>query len=306
MGADAAMSERDVEVNRITVRYTTWGQHSRPGRTVLLVHGLTSNRRAWAKIAPALAARGWFVVAPDLRGRGASSKPPHGYSIPHHASDLLALCDALQLPTVSAVGHSLGAQITLFLAAIYPDRVNRIVLVDAGARFPPDVLDAIAASLARLDIVYPSLDAYLQAMAQAPIHTWNPFWEQYYCYDAQIHPDGTVTSRVPRSAIEEEIAVRLKAMDLDGLCGSIRVPTLVVRATVGLLGPDRGLVLPREEADHLARAIPGCRVVNVADTNHYTVLLSDELQQEVVAFLEEGAGIGGGPLLERSGPFPAG
>ena len=89
-----AHTEQDVEVNGITLHCTTWGERT-AGRTVLLVHGLTGNGRAWAALAPQLAARGWFVVAQDLRGRGRSSKPPHGYGIPYHADGLLALCDAL-------------------------------------------------------------------------------------------------------------------------------------------------------------------------------------------------------------------
>src|SRR2546421_5320288 len=197
MNANTAETPHFQEVNGVNLHYVTWGEFTRPERAVLLVHGLTASHLEWPRLGPSLAERGWYAIAPDLRGRGQSDKPPHGYGIPYHANDLLALCDALGLPTVHVVGHSLGAQVTIFLAAIHPQRVGRIVLVDAGGKLPADAISAIAPALARLGTVYPSLDAFLQTMQQAPVYQWNTFWERYYRYDAEVHTDGTVTSRVP-------------------------------------------------------------------------------------------------------------
>jgi pimeloyl-ACP methyl ester carboxylesterase len=237
-------------------------------------------------LGPALAAQGWYVVAPDLRGRGLSAKPPHGYGIAFHADDLLTLCDALDLPAAHIVGHSLGAVIGLYLAALYPRRVRKLVMVDAGGKIPEDSALAIAASLARLGTVYPSLEAYLDLVRQAPLFQWNPFWEQYFRYDAQVHADGTVTSRVLRSVVEEESAA-LVATRTEILPGLVHTPTLVARAALGTLGPDRGIILPREEAERLRTLIAGSRVVEVPDTNHYTIILSDVFRDTVGAFLAE-------------------
>lgn len=285
----ATHAGQDVEVNGITIHYTTWGE-AVAGHTVLLVHGLTGNGRAWSALAPRLASRGWSVVAPDLRGRGHSSKPAHGYGIPYHADDLLALCDALELPHVALVGHSLGAQIGLYLTALYGERIEKLVLIDAGGPFPEDTVAAITASLKRLETVYPSLAAYLETMSASPIHSWETFWEEYYRYDAEHHPDGSVTSRVPKAAIDEELRVLDLAIRLDLLPEQVRVPTLIARATVGMLGPDRGLILPVEQAGRLAEAIPDSRVVEVEGTNHYTILTSERLHSEVADFLDGARG----------------
>src|SRR5437763_17112834 len=166
--AISASNAYDLAVNGITLRYVTWGQISRPERAVLLIHGLTSNSQVWNRLGPILAAQGCFALAPDLRGRGLSARPPHGYGIPYHANDLLALCDALGLPTVHVVGHSLGAQVTIFLAAIHPQRVGRIVLVDAGGKLPADASSAIAPASARLRTVYHSLAAFLPTVQPPP------------------------------------------------------------------------------------------------------------------------------------------
>lgn len=284
MSEDLSMIPHDLHVNGINLHYVTWGEFTRPERAVLLVHGLTSNSQAWAQLGPALAEQGWYAIAPDLRGRGLSDKPPHGFGIPYNANDLLALCDALSLPRVHYIGHSLGAFIGLFFTGIHAQRVGRLLLVDAGGRTPADALQAIAPSLSRLGQVYPSLDAYLKDRSRSPVHDWNPLWEAYYRYDAQVHPDGTVTSRVPKTAIEEEITVNA-TINLDVLLPRIQAPTLLLRATVGMLAPDRGFILPADEAARVQSIIPGCRVVEIPGTNHYTIITSEVFTREVLAFL---------------------
>lgn len=272
------------EVNGINLHYVSWGEFTRPERAVLLVHGLTASHLEWSRLGPTLAERGWYAIVPDLRGRGQSDKPPHGYGIPYHANDLLALCDALNLPTVHLIGHSLGAQIGFFLAAVHPKRLGKLVLVDTGGRVPADALQAIGHALERLGKSYPSLDAYLQERQQSPAHSWNPFWEAYYRYDAEVHPDGTVTSRVPRAAIEEEILVNA-SINPDALLSRIQAPTLITHAPLGTLAPDRGFLMTADEAERVKGIIAGCRVVEIPSTNHYTIILSEVFTREVLSFL---------------------
>lgn len=285
---EPAMDERTVPLNGIALRVATWGRPAGPDRAVVLVHGITANNRVWFDLGPQLAARGWFVVAPDLRGRGRSDKPPHGYGLPFHADDLLALGDALDLPTAHLVGHSLGALIGLYLAAVHPGRLGKLVLVDAGGTLPPDTYEAIAPALARLGESYPSLDAYLAAMRATTPLPWTPFGERYYRYDAEVRADGTAASGVPKAAIAEE-QVAAFFTRTDALPAAVRAPTLIVRATVGLLGGERGLILPRAEAERLLGAIAGSRLVEIAGTDHYTVVLADAFGRAVAAFLDDGA-----------------
>jgi len=284
MNKDTAETSHFLKVNGINLHYVTWGEFTRPEHAVLLVHGLTASYLEWSLLGPSFAERGWYAIAPDLRGRGQSEKPPHGYGIPYHANDLLALCDALNLPTVQIIGHSLGAQIGYFSAAIHPKRLGRLVLVDAGGRASPDVLQAIGPALQRLGNTYPSLDAFLQERKQTPAHSWNPFWEAYYRYDAEVHSDGTVTSRVPRAVIEEEIQVNT-SLNPDVLLSRIQAPTLLARAPLGTLAPDRGFVMASGEAERVKGIIADCRVVEIPGTNHYTIILSEVFNREVLSFL---------------------
>ena len=281
---------RDLRLPDVSLHYETWGQPTTPERAVILIHGLTASHMEFATLGPALAGQGWYVVAPDLRGRGLSSKPAHGYGIMFHAADTLALCDALNLDAAHIVGHSLGAVIGMYLAAIAPQRIRTLTLIDAGGKIPDDTAQAISASVSRLGTVYPSLDVYLGLMRQLPMLRWNDLWERYFRYDADVRPDGTVTSRVPKAAIEEE-SLALALTRSEALPDLVKCPTLVVRATVGLLGPDAGFILPRDEAARLCAVIPDCRLIEVSDTNHYTVVLADETISGIKDFLAQHAAV---------------
>ena len=56
------MPSHDVTVNGISLHYQTWGEFTRPERTVLLVHGLTGSSQAWTQLGPTLAAQGWHAI----------------------------------------------------------------------------------------------------------------------------------------------------------------------------------------------------------------------------------------------------
>jgi len=101
------------------------------GPPILFVHGLMSSRSTWADQWDRLAAD-HRVLAPDLFGHGESAKPLGDYSLGAHAASLRDLLDALGLTSVCVVGHSLGGGIAMQLAYLFPERVERLVLVSSG------------------------------------------------------------------------------------------------------------------------------------------------------------------------------
>jgi pimeloyl-ACP methyl ester carboxylesterase len=98
---------------------------------VILVHGITGWWRTWWRAAPALAARGWRVVAVDLRGHGASPPIEGVATAGSLADDLEATMASLGLASVHAlVAHSLGAAVVMELGHRRPDLARRLVLED--------------------------------------------------------------------------------------------------------------------------------------------------------------------------------
>src|ERR1700712_2447279 len=101
------------------------------GPAILFVHGLMSSSGTWSNQIERLGA-GHRVIAPDLFGHGASAKPAGDYSLGAHAATLRDLLDALAVPSATVVGHSLGGGIALQFAYLFPDRIDRLVLVSSG------------------------------------------------------------------------------------------------------------------------------------------------------------------------------
>lgn len=110
------------------------------GKPVLLIHGSGPGVTAWANwrgVIPVLAEKA-RVVAPDMLGFGYTQAPAERrLHLNAWVSQMISLLDALNLDTVSAVGNSFGGAVALALAARYPERVQRLVLMGSvGLSFP--------------------------------------------------------------------------------------------------------------------------------------------------------------------------
>ncbi len=101
------------------------------GPVIALIHGITSDSTTWAKVMPGLAER-FTVIAPDLLGHGRSAKPTGDYSLGAHASIVRDLLVELGHDRATFVGHSLGGGIAMQIAYQFPERCERLVLVDSG------------------------------------------------------------------------------------------------------------------------------------------------------------------------------
>ncbi len=95
---------------------------------VLLLHGILGSLVNWQRIARALASN-YQVIVPDLRNHGRS---PHAEDVSYRAmaADVVELMDALQIRQAAIVGHSMGGKTAMALALLYPQRVERLAVVD--------------------------------------------------------------------------------------------------------------------------------------------------------------------------------
>jgi pimeloyl-ACP methyl ester carboxylesterase len=270
----------------INIQVAVWEGN---GKEILCVHGLTANCRFWDSLASVLSPR-YKIIAMDLRGRGLSDKPPTGYSMESHCKDLLALMDDLGLQRPVLMGHSLGASISLVFAAQMPQRVDRLILVDGGGKLTEAQLFkffvAIKPSLDRLGKTLPSFEDYVSQMKQAAYYQpWNRFKDNYFQYEVE-EVEGGVRSRVNPKHIEEE-SLNMGKVDLPKFYPKITSPTLILRATKGILSKD-DLVLPEDVAERMVREIPSAKRVDLEGVNHYTILLqpNKNRDQAILDFLK--------------------
>jgi pimeloyl-ACP methyl ester carboxylesterase len=113
---------------RLRLHYVDWGNPTRP--PLLMLHGGRDHCRNWDWAAAALR-DDWHIIAPDLRGHGDSQWSTDGsYTIAGYIYDLAQLIHQQRLAPVTIVAHSLGGQIALRYAGIYPDTVARLVAIE--------------------------------------------------------------------------------------------------------------------------------------------------------------------------------
>jgi pimeloyl-ACP methyl ester carboxylesterase len=107
-------------------------QRAGHGPDLVMIHGLSGNLAVWhLKILPLLWDR-FRILTYDLRGHGYSDMPPTGYSPTDMAGDLAELLDVLEIERAALVGHSYGADIALYFALLYPEKVSQVVAVEAA------------------------------------------------------------------------------------------------------------------------------------------------------------------------------
>lgn len=125
-----APRERRFDLPGLSLAAAEWGDPG--GRPVLAAHGWLDNAGSFDLLAPLLP--GCHIVSLDLAGHGASGwrSPDAAYPIWQDAGDLLEVMDALEWPRASLLGHSRGAGVAMLFAAAFPQRVDKLVLLEGG------------------------------------------------------------------------------------------------------------------------------------------------------------------------------
>jgi haloacetate dehalogenase len=121
----AAIEHHTVKANGIRQYYQMAGS----GPPVILLHGFPETSYAWRHQIPELS-RHYTVIAPDLRGYGATDKPATGYDKRSMARDLVELLSALGVGRIALVGHDRGARVATRFAKDHPALVDRLVVMD--------------------------------------------------------------------------------------------------------------------------------------------------------------------------------
>jgi pimeloyl-ACP methyl ester carboxylesterase len=122
----ASFKTQDIKTNGTTLHVRVGGH----GPAVVMLHGFADTGDMWAPAAAVLAAD-HTVVVPDLRGMGLSAHPDSGYTKKNEAVDIAGVMDALKIQKADLVTHDIGNMVGYALAAQYPQRITKWVVIDA-------------------------------------------------------------------------------------------------------------------------------------------------------------------------------
>lgn len=284
------------------------GSGPRGADPVLVVHGITANHRAWLPVARALDGAA-ELLAVDLRGRGASSALPPPYGMGAYTRDMAAVLERCGIERAVLVGHSLGAYAVARFAADHPECVRATVLVDGGLTLPgiegvdPEafVTAFLGPALARLELEFATREEYHRWWRSHPAFAGGEVADE----DLIAYADHDLGGEPPRlrSTVAKD-AVRADAHELF----EIGKPALRLNVPVEMLRAPRGLqndphpMIPAELAAAWAQADPGRRRVGeVADVNHYTIVMGATGARAVAqAIVRAAANPAGDPALRSA------
>lgn len=260
----AQMKPRAAIIDGDRVIYRTAGT----GPLLLLVHGMAGSSETWRHVMPALAER-FTALAPDLLGQGQSDKPRGDYSLGAHANTLRDLLDALGHRRATVVGQSLGGGIALQFAYQFPERCERLVLVDSGGLGQEVTFYLRMLTLPGFEYVFPLFCTPRLRAAGNRIGTWlgragvrstparQEIWRSY----------GSLAEAESRSAFFRNLrdVVDLQGQAVSALRRLYRAATLPTLIVWGAEDP----FIPVSHAIAAHDAIPGSRLEIFEGVGHY-------------------------------------
>jgi pimeloyl-ACP methyl ester carboxylesterase len=236
------------------------------GPVVVLIHGWACDRSFWDKQIAALSGV-CRVIAPDLRGHGASSVPEDGYSLDRLSDDIRQLCQDLVPSPFVLVGHSMGGMVAQRYALDQPGDLAGLVLVATAAADPENAL--VSRQIAASSTVEGFRAAFLRHSTA------------WFTRDSDPELVEWVEARMLRTP--EHVAMKLVdaygGMDVREEISTLDVPALVI----GARGDGS---TPVDRSVELSRLIPGAKLKIVDRSGHFVQLeRPDEVNGAILAFL---------------------
>ena len=272
-------------IDGLRIAGLAWGEPSAP--PVLALHGWLDNANSFAVLAPLL--EGHYVVAIDLTGHGQSDRRSADatYNVWDDLPQILGVIDALGWKQCDLVGHSRGGIIATLFAAAKPDRIKKLVLLDALIPEPveesiaPDqlgrFLDDRLRLMARDDRVLPDLESAPMARVRRGLYEDAA---RLLTSRAVAHSEhGVRWTSDPR--LYGASASKLTAGQVAAVLGAIKAPVLVLLAEHGHARHPELLEMAREHLQNFESAtLPGC--------HHFHMLESaPDIAQRIEEFLDQ-------------------
>ena len=225
---------------RLRLHYVDWGNAGAP--PLVLVHGGRDHCRNWDWVAQALR-RDWHVIAPDLRGHGDSEWPSDGnYNMAGFVYDLAQLIHQQRLSPVTIVAHSLGGNIAIRYAGVFPEHVRKLVAIEGLGPSPRMLAEREAVPPAermrrwieerrglagRMPRRYPTIEDAFRRMQEENTHLSPEQARHLTVHGANQNEDGTYSWKFD-SHVRVNPPADMTQADLESLWGRITCPTLLV------------------------------------------------------------------------------
>jgi pimeloyl-ACP methyl ester carboxylesterase len=280
---------------RLRLHYVDWGHPDRP--PLLLVHGGRDHCRNWDWTAAALR-EDWHIIAPDLRGHGDSQWSTDGsYWMAGYIYDLAQLVHQQRLAPVTVIAHSLGGNVALRYAGLYPEAVARLIVIEGLGPSPERLTRYRSRPIevrfdewlrqqrelaGRLPRRYASIEDAFRRMQEENPHLTAAQARHLTEHGVNQNEDGTYSWKFD-NYVRAFPPYDMSSRDIQALWARIACPTLLLHGT-----ESRWAGNPAE--DGRAALFPDARSVAISGAGHWLHHdRLDEFLKIVREFLSEGS-----------------
>jgi pimeloyl-ACP methyl ester carboxylesterase len=230
------------------------------GETILCLHGKWGRGETWADFIRRYRDR-YRIVAPDQRGHGLSEKPVARYAPQDLAADAHALIEKLGCGPAIVVGHSMGGRVGAFLAALHPEAVKALAILDCGpegpetvSSLPPERISPVDELTSDWPAPYESLqDALDDLSARFPMPSNVRYFQESLV--ETVEGFDFLFGRFAMAALKEYMC------EWYSILHEIRCPVLLVRA-------EESWDLSKESAERMRELIEDCTYYEVSRSDH--------------------------------------
>ncbi|WP_249009513.1 alpha/beta fold hydrolase [Conexibacter sp. DBS9H8] len=243
---------------------------ARRERPLVLLHGIATDHRIWATVAPALGRRRPTIICPDLPGFGASPPVGVGFDLAEVADAVVADLDERGVDgRFDLVGHSLGGGVAIVIAHRHPARIGRLVLVaPAGCRPLPDAVLALLTAAPVAGLLNGGADAFLAARRHVAPLT-DVAWGRRLLLALSVAEPDRVPPTVARAMLEASAAARRTGPALAAIAAADLCPQLAaVSAPVALIWGEEDRTVPIRALEDILRVRPEAPTVRLTHTGH--------------------------------------
>lgn len=252
--------DKTVNANGINIHYLDWGNPGKPN--LVMIHGLRGHAHSWDDVSAAVC-QDYHVLALDQRGRGETDWAKDGdYSTDAYVADLDAFCRALGMDRFILMGHSMGGRNSMTFAGKYPNKLEKLIIVDMGPEADPRGGRRITQEIIDVPEEFDSFEAVVEYMGKQSRFASDAVMRRRLQYATRELPGGKIGWRYDLAIREaRRQGVSTPQADLWPVLAQIPCPTLVVR------GMETDL-LPLEVAQRMVRELPQGQLVEIPKAGH--------------------------------------
>jgi pimeloyl-ACP methyl ester carboxylesterase len=293
-----------INVNGIKLHYLDWGGS---GPTLLFLTGLGNSAHIFDDFAPRFTDR-FRVLALTRRGHGDSDYPESGYDVNTLTEDIRLFMDELHIEKAILVGHSMAYVEQCHMCAVYPERVSKLVSLDAA--YDRTRFKILSEKNPLKDVKTPEQDCYsmeeyialTKRVRPDLAEMWNLLWDEETRHGITIADDGRIVDRMSdelgkliidslRNYVPEEAAITVPMLSFYAIWDKLLFQDYLTDEQKALLVEFSNAVrlpLQRECIELFRRNVPHAQVVEIPQGNHYCFIAQEELvYQEMRKFLLE-------------------